>query len=300
MILSCRAILNVGSAPNRICCSPLPHAIAFSPHLDDAVFSCGGTLARLVSSGWDVTVCTAFTLSVANPTGFALACQLDKHLPADVDYMALRRQEDAEACQRIGCRPVWLPFAEAPHRGYSDAKALFGPLREDGDVGEALADAVHEMLMRPPDLVLAPQAVGGHVDHVQLVLALRRVVASSLQVLWWEDFPYSLRPLTHPAQPFSPALRAEPEYTIIGDAPARLQACLAYASQIGFQFGGRDGLVKALTKAGPNERLRTRGAMPTALQIAAAPGNKLDSAYLPGAGSAGQHHSSGSVVNSNG
>ena len=214
-------------------------------------------LARLVRSGWDVTICTAFTRSVANPTGFALACQLDKHLPADVDYMALRRQEDAEACQRVGCRPVWLPFPEAPHRGYNDARALFGPLQGDDDVGGSLADALHDMLMPLPDLVLAPQAVGGHVDHVQLVLALRRVVAASIDVLWWTDFPYALRRSSYPARPFATTLGAEPEYTISGDAAVRLQACLAYESQIGFQFGNRDGLVKTLADAGAGECVRT-------------------------------------------
>ena len=28
--------------------------LAVSPHLDDAAFSCGGTLARLARAGWEV------------------------------------------------------------------------------------------------------------------------------------------------------------------------------------------------------------------------------------------------------
>ena len=38
-----------------------------------------------------VTVVTCFTRSVPDPQGFALACQLDKGLGPEVDYMALRR-----------------------------------------------------------------------------------------------------------------------------------------------------------------------------------------------------------------
>ena len=68
--------------------------LALSPHLDDAVFSAGATLFRAARRGWRVVVATIFTGNVAQPTGFALACQLDKGLAADVDYMALRRAED--------------------------------------------------------------------------------------------------------------------------------------------------------------------------------------------------------------
>ncbi len=234
-------------------------ALALSPHLDDAAFSCGGTIARLARAGWEVTVCTAFTRSVPNPTGFALACQLDKGLPAEVDYMALRRAEDARACKQLGARALWLDFAEAPHRGYADARALFAPPHEGDDIVEPLARAIAALLSPAPNLVLAPQAVGGHVDHVQLVRALRRVLPPGQPVLWWTDFPYAARPHTHPAQPFAAEMAALPESVLTGHAAARLAACAAYTTQIGFQFGGPAGLVAALAAAGAEERFREAG-----------------------------------------
>ena len=54
----------------------------------------------------------------------------------------------------------------------------------------------------------------------------------------------------------------------MGIRVARLAACGAYATQIGFQFGGEDGLRRALDAAGPAERFRERGAMPP-LRVAA-------------------------------
>jgi len=60
----------------------VPNAVAISPHLDDAAFSAGGTIAMLADKGWAVTVVTVFTASVPQPQGFALACQLDKGLPS--------------------------------------------------------------------------------------------------------------------------------------------------------------------------------------------------------------------------
>src|SRR3712207_84899 len=120
----------------------MPVALAASPHLDDAAFSCGGTLARLAREASDVLVATALTASVPDPAGFPLDCQLDKRLPHEADYMATRRTEDAAACRALGAQPFWLPFREAPHRGYDSAAALFGHLRSDDAVHLEVADAL--------------------------------------------------------------------------------------------------------------------------------------------------------------
>lgn len=237
----------------------MPNAIAISPHLDDAAFSCGGTLARLAASGWDVTICTIFTLSIANPTGFALACQLDKGLPPQADYMALRRAEDAEACRHLGAKSIWLSFAEAPHRGYNDAKSLFGPLRPSDDVTPHLASALEKVLATKPDLILGPQAIGSHVDHVQTVRALWRVLPKNIPVLWWIDFPYSTRLHSHPGKPFNDVMNILPELRVDGDSTARSSACAAYTSQVGFQFGNAEGLADALASAGSSETFRVSG-----------------------------------------
>lgn len=238
----------------------MPRALALSPHLDDAAFSCGGTLAALASQGWEVVVATLFTASVEAPTGFALACQTDKGLPPDADYMAIRRAEDAEACRRLGAEPVWLPFREAPHRGYHSAPALFGPTRSDDAVHLDLAAALEPLLAeRRPDLLLAPQAIGGHVDHVQAVRALH-LLRPAGPALWWQDFPYLAKRHTHPARPFEGAMSALPEEARPIEVERKRHACAAYATQLGFQFGGPGGLARALEDAGPRESFRRAGA----------------------------------------
>ena len=242
----------------------MPTALALSPHLDDAAFSCGGTLARLAAAGWHVVVATVFTASVAQPRGFALACQLDKGLGPEVDYMALRRDEDAAAMRALGAAPLWLPFREAPHRGYDSAAALFaGVLPRDGIVEElapAIAGLVDE---RRPDLVLAPQCIGGHADHLQVVRALDRAGIAA-PVLWWRDFPYTVREGS-PREPLRDRMSALPERDVVptpGETEAKRRACLAYASQLGFQFGGADGLDRRLAAAGGVERFRGTDALP--------------------------------------
>lgn len=248
----------------------MPTALALSPHLDDAVFSAGGTLARLAREGWRVVVATVFTATVPDPRGFALACQLDKGLDAAVDYMALRRDEDAGACARIGAEPLWLPFAEAPHRGYGDAAALFAGLHADDGIVEAIVPVLRDLLRDlAPTLVLAPQAIGAHVDHVAVVEAL---AGTASDIWWWTDHPYAARPAPR-ASPFADAMDTLPsqdEPFAAVDLAAKGDAAAAYRSQLGFQFGGVEAARAAIAAGGPIERFRV-GPAPTrpALRTAA-------------------------------
>lgn len=243
----------------------MPTALALSPHLDDAAFSCGGTLARLADDGWRVAMATLFTQSVAAPTGFALACQTDKGLDASVDYMRLRRTEDAAAARALGIEaPRHLPFREAPHRGYGSAPELFGDPRGDDRIVEALAPALAALIGETePDLILAPQAIGGHVDHLQAVAAFRRV-APDRPVLWWRDFPYTVRSAA-PKAPLRASFADLPVRAVALDPRAqarKAEACAAYATQVGFQFGGHDGLMDRLGAERGCERFSVGGRLP--------------------------------------
>jgi LmbE family N-acetylglucosaminyl deacetylase len=246
----------------------MPTALALSPHLDDAAFSCGGLLACLAQAGWRVVMATLLTGSVADPQGFALACQLDKGLAPDVDYMALRRDEDVRAAAALGIAPpVHLPFREAPHRGYGSAPELFSNTRADDGVAAELAPALAGLIAaESPDLLLAPQAIGGHVDHVQVVRALRSLDVAA-PVLWWRDFPYTVREAA-PKEPLVGlfATLSEAQMRLDSDAQARKRAaCAAYASQIGFQFGGEAGLNARLAREAGIERFRLSGRLGAAI-----------------------------------
>ncbi|MGY1673487.1 PIG-L deacetylase family protein [Geodermatophilus sp. SYSU D00710] len=211
---------------------------AVSPHLDDAAFSVGATLAALADAGHEVTVVTCFTRSVPGPTGFALACQLDKGLSADADYMALRRDEDAAAMAVLCAAPLHLDLPEAPHRGYGSAADLFAGVHAGDDVWRTVRDLLEAV---PGDLWLAPQALGGHVDHRQV---LRAVAGTGRPVLWWRDSPYVLRDPDARTGPDLPAGLAPLE--LPQDPGRRADACACYATQLGFQFGGVEAMRAAL------------------------------------------------------
>lgn len=227
--------------------------MAVSPHLDDAVFSAGGTLAALAADGWRVQVLTCFTASVADPSPFALSTQLDKGLGADVDYMALRRAEDDAACAVLGVEPVHLPLREAPHRGYLDAADLFAGVHADDAVAGPLTDALAPLL-RGADLVLGPQAIGDHADH----RVVTEVVAGLADgVWWWRDAPYVLRRPT--ARAWS-AVPPGPEHAVPVDVSVKVAAADRYVTQLGFQFGGSAGPV--LGELAAAEASRTGGKGP--------------------------------------
>ena len=226
----------------------MPTALFLSPHLDDVAFSCGGTVAKLAAAGWRCVVATAFTRSVPDPTGFALACQTDKGLSPDVDYMAARRAEDAAACRVLGAEPVWLDFPEAPHRGYGSAAELFAGVKDGDDVSDPLAERVLGLWRElRPDLVFSPQTLGHHADHLQLDMAVGEALPSGA-VTRYRDTPYALRSPAHDPEPCRwPVAPAEFAVPVGATLAAKLNACAAYRTQLGFQFGGEARMRAQLT-----------------------------------------------------
>lgn len=259
-------------------------ALFLSPHLDDAVFSCGGTLTLLARRGWRTVLLTAFTRSVPDPRGFALACQLDKGLPPEADYMHLRRKEDRRAADILGAgEVVHLDLAEAPHRGYESAAALFAGVREEDEVWRPLAEELAGELERlGPRLVFAPQGLGSHVDHRQgiraLLLALERVrrerAAREPEVLWYRDTPYALRrPGALPPDPL-PTGALERAVRVDAELEAKLAASAAYTTQVPFQFGPEVGLRAALWRFATEESARL-GEVGAAEVFLTTPGTEL-------------------------
>jgi len=246
--------------------------VYLSPHLDDAVLSCGGAIARARAQGRPVAIWTLFTADepVAAPSPFAAELRRWWHLPAG-EVMAARRAEDEEACRRLGARARHAGWTEAPYRLdaagrplYASLAALFGAFDPaDRPLVERLAEQFRNHLSGRR--VLAPLAVGGHVDH-RVVRAAAE--ASGVADAYYEDFPYvewkwgALRRALGKRSDWLP----EVEPLEAGDVAARVEAIAAYRSQVPSLFRTEARLAKqvrrAVRRAGGERLWRPRSPVP--------------------------------------
>ncbi len=102
--------------PNRL--SRHPQHLFLSPHLDDAVFSCGGQIVLLREQGASVHVVTAFTGDAPEPEAplSDFAALLHALWDAGDNPFAVRREEDRCALHLLGVTWTHLLYQDAIYR----------------------------------------------------------------------------------------------------------------------------------------------------------------------------------------
>lgn len=144
--------------------------IFISPHLDDAVVSCGGTIAKLVYQREDVLVLSVFT---KNPD--------IKKIPKKFQKFAIydqRKKEDQKALNRLSVDYKWLEIEERAHRQPLLKKPtdvfkinLSEGLKQFSNIIE-IQTVLDELIEKyPKAMFYAPLAIGNHFDHVEVFLA---------------------------------------------------------------------------------------------------------------------------------
>jgi LmbE family N-acetylglucosaminyl deacetylase len=229
------------------------HHVYLSPHLDDAVLSCGATIARQVDTGDQVDVLTIMT---GTPSGVALSAYAKElHVKAGnpEDMMATRRAEDEAACAVLGAILDHLKFLDAPYRVdpsngaflyTSDEELMAGQIHPaDAALVGDLIVAIVELIKAARAILYAPLGAGGHVDHL-----LAREVALGLQdggytVLFYEDYPYVedgyklVAALARSADCGMGWRAAELCYGDPQDVALKCEAIARYTSQVPILFG---------------------------------------------------------------
>jgi LmbE family N-acetylglucosaminyl deacetylase len=94
-------------------------ALFVSPHLDDAVFSCGDRIAACAGA-IVVTVFAGFAPRNDVPTRWDAECGFGP----DDDVIAARRAEDRAALAALGATPLWLDFRDEQYGETRDTKAI--------------------------------------------------------------------------------------------------------------------------------------------------------------------------------
>ena len=163
---------------------PRYRAVIVSPHLDDAVFSCGGTIAKLVKEG-PVLVLNLFTryLSDVKIRGVVLGEE--------------RYKEEADAARFLGYESRNLGELDVSFRreAYKKLGNIFRPpVAEDMEWLPTLREKVFTVLSGLDyEQLYVPLGIGWHVDHI-LTHLLFEPRAGDANLLYYEDAPYCCIP----------------------------------------------------------------------------------------------------------
>jgi LmbE family N-acetylglucosaminyl deacetylase len=206
-----------------------------SPHFDDAVLSCGGTMWEARARGLPVRVLTLF--AGAPPPEVPPFARVQHEMWGNPPQPnRLRRAEDVAACAALGCHDLHhLPAPDAVYRVdergvalYGSEDAIFGPVhpQEAGYVSRLLA-WVRPLLLEG-GTTLAPLAVGNHVDHQLAHMVGRMLLNDGYGVVFYEELPYVERSdvLRHISQT---GMEGEASLTLFSEeAMAHKVAAMAY------------------------------------------------------------------------
>jgi LmbE family N-acetylglucosaminyl deacetylase len=244
-----------------------------SPHLDDAAYSVGGQLAAQVRAGGTAVVLNLFAGRPGQDTLSPLAREFHARQGVD-DLVSHRIGLDRAALDRLGARPVYLPFRDCIYRGspeggdwyYSDPSQVFDqPHPAEAHLPAELADAVAPHLPGDRQVrVLAPLAVGGHVDHRIVRDAALLLARQGWPVRFYEDVPYVMREgaveeaLAEARGAGADGWQVETVYLEPEDFAARLEATAAYRSSLPLETFA--GLARDAGGGRPAERTWNQGA----------------------------------------
>ncbi len=98
--------------------------IYISPHLDDAILSCGSLIWHQVQQGDFVAIWTVCASESPYSQLSPYAQTLHDRWQTGTDTVALRRKEDAAACQVIGADYSHLPYFDCIYRRLPDGNPV--------------------------------------------------------------------------------------------------------------------------------------------------------------------------------
>ena len=223
---------------------PLTH-VYLSPHLDDAVLSCGGMIHHQTQAGEAVTVvtlCAGWPASGPTTT-FAESLHARWRISA-AQAVSARQAEDRAALQVLNAKgqPLDIPdciYRFDPANGqalYASEEALWGEVHpaEAGLIQQATGALQAILSQFPAGRLYVPLTLGHHVDHQ---LARRAAEQTGRVWAYYEDYPYAdraarLAPHSKVTGDETSGLTPHRIFLTDADLRAKGRAVAAYASQI--------------------------------------------------------------------
>lgn len=220
------------------------HYIFVSPHLDDAILSCGGIIHSLNSAGHIIEIWTIFAGLPENKmfTDFAKSLHHRWNL-TNQNPIKYRREEDKNACKILGAKYKYFNFFDCIYRLKEDGLPLV--TREEDlfqDVTgnqlllvKEIANSIYKKL--PGNAILiSPLAIGNHVDHQIVKMALMSKSHSKLR--FYADYPYVVKEASTIDPTIKGDLQVEELFLMNIDLEKWKLAVSAYQSQISTFWNG--------------------------------------------------------------
>jgi LmbE family N-acetylglucosaminyl deacetylase len=222
--------------------------IFFSPHFDDAVLSCGGTIHKLVQGGQEVQVLNIMAGEPTTIPDTPIVRDVHARWKAGDNPVKARQQEDALAVKRLGADVVNSEWPDCIYRTlvgtnipcYPTAASIFGEVHPF-DKAATLYTWFSSSELKSTSTIYGPLGVGHHVDHqvVRNIGIIFKRERPSLALKFYEEYPYTRDTMaTKQAlalmRRLAPDIRLELETVELSDVgvQAKVEAIACYKTQI--------------------------------------------------------------------
>ncbi len=165
-----------------------------SPHYDDAIYSCGGTIYDRIQQGESVEILTimAGIPTIPLPNTPVLADNHQRWQIGD-NPVLIRRQEDQIASDIIGAKTQYADILDCIYRTvdgiacYPTESSLWKTIHPNDPALSALA----QISLPDHDILYAPFGVGDHVDHLIVRdWAWQLAQNTNFTVQFYIEYPY--------------------------------------------------------------------------------------------------------------
>ena len=168
--------------------------LIISPHLDDAVLSCGDLIHKLICERNIVDVVTVFSKDADSLSSAAIKFHSNCFLP--VNPMKYRKEEDVKAHRYLKCRSIYLDLLECLYRKnnneflYPDLDNIYHLEEKDINIIKIVEKELLK-IVNNYDIVLSPMGLGNHADHLVCNKAINNVKSQiNSQLYFYEEVAY--------------------------------------------------------------------------------------------------------------
>ena len=224
--------------------------IYLSPHLDDAVLSCGGIIAKQRKAGIPVEIWNWMSGIPADDmplSDLARSVHAEWGLASVKDVYTARLAEDRLAASRVDASLRYFDFLDCIYRRADDGEILYPdeifvlPHAADEKLVTRIAEAIVADL-RPDDILVSPLSIGNHPDHV---IVRRAAEKTGHPLCYYADIPYSI---WYPEQLAKMTKGLKTETFPFSEEMLKnwQEAVAAYAAPVEVLFGGEEMMKDAL------------------------------------------------------